>query len=171
MSPDKEQAIFDRYPAIFRDHTKSATESCMHWGLEVGDGWADIIDALCRAIDRPTQGMAGTAEDGVEGMFEYTFPQVVADQVKSKFAGLRFYYHLEPDAAFQEQAQRYPKTAAKLMDGFRGYVDGAIALAEVLASRTCETTGAPGKMYVRGGWYVTASPAEAAKHGYKEADQ
>lgn len=59
-------------------------------------------------------------------------PQVVATQVKEKYAGLRFYY-----------------------DGGDDEIGAAVTFAEMLSERTCETCGAPGK--VRGqGWLYTA---------------
>lgn len=62
-------------------------------------------------------------------------PQVVATQVKEKYAGLRFYY-----------------------SGGDDEIQAAVTFAEMLSERTCETCGALGK--VRGqGWYYTACDA------------
>lgn len=171
MSPDKQQAIFDKYPKIFRDRTKPMTETCMCWGLEVPESWLPIVDALCAAIQQPFSGSCSTAADGSDEGWSYEFPQVVADQVKSKFASLRFYYHLEPDVAFLEKAKRFPKTAEAIYSRCAGYVDGAIGLAEVLCEQTCEETGAPGKPMVRGGWWKVVSPEVAVKEGFVEPKQ
>jgi len=48
MKAELEKQLFDKYPKIFGDHTGSPQETCMCWGLEVGDGWYDIIDVLCK---------------------------------------------------------------------------------------------------------------------------
>lgn len=64
-------------------------------------------------------------------------------QVKEKFGTLRFYTH--GDDAFDS---------------------GAIALAEEMSARVCETSGAPGRLSLRGGWYATFSPAAAAQKGF-----
>lgn len=161
-----QQDIFARYPEIFRDRTKPMTETCMCWGLECSPHWFPIIDALCASIQKPFSGSCSTAEDGSDEGWSYEFPQVVAAQVKSKFGGLRFYYDLEPDADFLEKAKRFPKTAQGILVRCAGYVDGAIGLAEILCKRTCEETGASGELYVKGSWYVTASPEVAAQKGY-----
>lgn len=166
MSPKKQETLFTRYPGIFRDHTKLKTESCMHWGIETDDGWYALIDALCVAIQRPYTGSCLAEADGSNDMFQYEFPQVIADQVKTKFATLRFYYHLEPDVAFEEQAKRYPKTARELLIRFSSYVDGAIGMAEMLSARTCEETGCAGELCIRGGYYRTLCPEEATKNGF-----
>lgn len=138
----------------------------MCWGLEIGPGWLPIIDALCASITKPYSSHCSTAEDGSDEGWSYEFPQVVADQVKEKFSGLRFYYHLEPDTDFQEKAKRFPKTARVILDRAAAYVDGAIGLAETLCQRTCEETGQPGKPMVRGGWWKTVCPEVAARDGF-----
>ena len=40
MGPDKEKQLFEKYPKIFSDLKYT----------ECGDGWYDIIDALCTVI-------------------------------------------------------------------------------------------------------------------------
>lgn len=111
-----QKEIFERYPKIFGDKDKPMTETCMCWGLEVPDSWLPIIDELCDALQNCTYSMSVSNFDGV-----IEFPQVVAEQVKEKFNGLRFYYRLEygqenlPDSVVN---QHY------------GYIDGMIAYAE-----------------------------------------
>lgn len=166
MSPERQQIIFDRYPGIFRDRAKPMTETCICWGLQCGDGWTAIIDALCAAVDKPYEGSCGTLADGSDEGFTYTFPQVICTSLKEKFGTLRFYYHLEPDAAFEEQAKRFPKTAETLMARFAAYVDGAVGLAETLSARTCEDTGKPGELMVCGGWWRTVCSEVAAEKGF-----
>ena len=57
--------------------------------------------------------------------------QVVAVQVKEKFGGLRFYY-----------------------EGGDDYIRGAVSMAEIMASQTCEECGKPGQLRT-GGWMRT----------------
>lgn len=74
MSPDKQKSLSQKYPQIFADLGGDPRETCMAWGLEVGDGWHDIIDRLCADIMAIDPG-----------------PEFKATQVKEKFGGLRFY--------------------------------------------------------------------------------
>jgi hypothetical protein len=60
-----------------------------------------------------------------------TIPQVVAEQVKEKFGGLRFYYR-----------------------GGDEYISGLAAMAESMSYVTCETCGNPGSP-TKGGWITT----------------
>lgn len=66
-------------------------------------------------------------------------PQVVADQVKEKFGGLRFFYTGGDDT-----------------------IDGMVKFAESLSERTCEACGAPGHSR-GGGWITTLCDLHAAE--------
>ena len=69
--------------------------------------------------------------------------QVTVNQIKEKFGGLRFYY-----------------------SGGDDVVDGMVRIAEVWASRSCETCGAPGKSR-EGGWIKTLCDHHEAERQLK----
>jgi hypothetical protein len=75
MSPELDHQLCTRYPEIFaRRHDCDAP---IAFGIETCDCWFDLLDALCTSLQWATR--QGDT-------------QVVADQVKEKFRGLRFYY-------------------------------------------------------------------------------
>lgn len=171
MTPELDKQLCEKYPLIFADRDKSAMESCMFWGLAVGDGWYNLIDTLCATIqdhidwsiksnqmtkehnamviaaragdltlfnnrftkispqwrDKYLNEMLATTVDGENNYGlgiradSEIIPQLVADQVKEKFAGLRFYHH-----------------------GGDEFCDGVIRQAAAMSVRTCEECGAPG---------------------------
>lgn len=47
MTPKLQNQLFKKYPKIFRQKDLSIRESCMAWGIDVGDGWYNLIDKLC----------------------------------------------------------------------------------------------------------------------------
>lgn len=125
MKTELQQKIFDKYPKIFGDRTKPMTETCICWGLEVGDGWYDLIDTLCEAFTNTyTTSLELDEEDGKrlnvkpyvsqDGKASYYFkvepPQVKASQVKEKYGTLRFYHYLELDEAIFSlvETKKYP---------------------------------------------------------------
>lgn len=112
MSPELQQQLRERYPIIFESEP----------AFECGDGWFELIDTLCALLQSVT---------------ERGGPQVVAQQVKEKFGGLRFY------------------TA-----GVNDEQDGMIELAEAMSQRICEVCGNRGKVYSHG-WVGT----RCAAHG------
>ena len=79
MDAQLQQQLFERYPAIFAERYLSDTKTAMCWGISTGDGWFQLIDALCARLQWET--------DNNEA------PQAGATQVKEKFGTLRFRIH------------------------------------------------------------------------------
>jgi hypothetical protein len=142
MSPEKDAALCEKYPKIFRDRHASMQETCMCWGFDCGDGWYDLIDCLCANIQSHVDWQVKSQKYKIEGgkmTPEDAVPeddmQVVATQVKEKFGGLRFY-----------------------TNGCDPEVNGMISVAESLSQRICETCGHPGS--AKGtGWVYTMCDA------------
>ena len=109
------------------------TETCMCWGIETGDGWYSLLDRLCAALQFNTD--------------RNKYPQVVAQQVKEKFGGLRFYYRLEETAESKDNPDNSPK-----------FLAGMITFAEVMSQITCEACGLPGTLN-KGPWFAVRCDA------------
>jgi hypothetical protein len=168
MRQELQQKLFDKYPKIFSDRAKPMTETCMCWGLEVGDGWYDLIDVLCEALTYTySTSLQIDEEDGKRlGIKPYVYPkngetsyyfnvempQVKASQVKEKYGTLRFYHYLQYDEPFLSllESKKYPELQ-KIVDRFSNYVDGIIHFAEIASGRTCEATGQSGELHSSGG--------------------
>jgi hypothetical protein len=91
-------------------------------GFAVGKGWYPIIERLSSSIQQHIEFKNKQGE---------VCPQVVVQQVKEKFGGLRFYY-----------------------DGGDDYIHGLVSMAESWAGIACETCGGIGKRR-GGGWIKT----------------
>ena len=87
--------------------------------IDTDDGWFDLIYKLCQDIDAILKKDAALKQFSV-------------DQVKEKFAGLRFY-----------------------ISGFNGEISSLVQKAEAESFKTCERCGRRGSMYISGGWYKT----------------
>lgn len=120
-----EQEILEKYPDLFKQKSLPMTETCMCWGLEVPDAWLPIIDDLCYCLTN--HGYSGGSNFGT-----YNKPQVVADQVKEKFRGLRFYFHLEFD---EETAETNRKSDGRIYDEYYKFYDGLVTYAEYLIKK------------------------------------
>lgn len=95
-----QEDVMDRHPKIFRERNMSPQETCMCWGLEVGEGWLPVIDQGCRAMET------------VERLYGVS---VIAQQVKQKFGGLRFYYLLDSDLP-DEKASKMVRRIVRAME-------------------------------------------------------
>ena len=101
MTPEHTKYLYDTYPALYRQHALPMSETAMCWGLDIADGWFDIIDELSRkiiALDK----QSGTTTEAV--------------QVKEKFGTLRFYVDFGTDEVFEaiEEAERKSAVTCEL---------------------------------------------------------
>ena len=125
MREELDKKLCEKYPKIFVNRHSPATETCMCWGFECGDGWFNILDHLCSNIQYHIDWRNKSAKEyGV-------VTQVVAEQVKEKYGTLRFYH-----------------------TGGDDYIDGLVQMAESISSATCEMCGNSGYASA-GGWIST----------------
>ncbi len=125
----------EKYPEMFANP---------YGGFAVGAGWWPVIEALCRQIDSYTKWRNTTRESLLkDNPHNYPIPdavpQVVVEQIKEKFGGLRFYYQ-----------------------GGDEFIHGLETMAELWAGHTCEECGMPGKRR-SGGWIRTLCDEHEAK--------
>ena len=106
----------ETYPKMFAEP---------YGGFAVGTGWWPIIESLCDNIQSHTDWWNKNRET------RPVVEQVVVNQIKEKFGGLRFYYSGGDDT-----------------------IAGMVRMAEAWADHSCEECGAPGKSR-DGGWIRT----------------
>lgn len=86
MNDAHTQRLFQAFPALYRDHTASITQSLMAFGFDCGDGWADLLHDLSQKLT------AHARETGLD---------IVAIQVKEKWGELVVYADGTDDEADQ----------------------------------------------------------------------
>ena len=136
MNQELQNTIFEKYPQLFSNTSKSCMESCMCWGIECNDGWYELLSSVCWRIFQHEQNISeriavrnkyGTPND--QSDLEYI--PVKFDQIKEKFGGLRIYF-----------------------SGGDDYVEGVVSMAEEMSYKICEVCGNSGKPN-KGGWITT----------------
>jgi hypothetical protein len=94
MEEEYELKLQDEFSFMKRDMTIKGISTIRNiyqtWGCECSEGWYPLIRELCQAITD------GYIQDGVP-------IDIVVEQIKEKFASLRFYYSFE-DTPFALQA-------------------------------------------------------------------
>jgi len=151
MREDLDQQLCEKYPKIFVDRRGDMMKTLMCWGFEHGDGWYNIINALCdniqHHIDWSHKNHAWDLKWNQEHPDEQRpvrepAAQVIVTQVKEKFGSLRFYYEGGDDA-----------------------ISGMVRMAESMSAVMCEECGAPAE--TRGpGWIRTL--CEVHEREYQE---
>jgi hypothetical protein len=139
MTKELELKLVEKYPNILCEYGGDMKKTCMHFGMECGDGWYDLLDELLAKLNYISN---------VSGV------QVVADQIKEKFGTLRFYY------------STVAKNDLDLNVIVCKIIDDIVDRAEKCSGYVCEKTGKTGVLCSRGGWLKTVSKDEADKEGY-----
>jgi hypothetical protein len=126
-----EKKLKEKYPEMF---------SQPYGGICVNQGWWPIIESLCANIQSHINWWNKNHEK------HPVVEQVVVEQIKEKFGGLRFYYKGGDDKVY-----------------------GMVRMAESWAEHTCEECGKPGTSR-SGGWIKTLCDEhdEKRKQRYKD---
>jgi len=130
MTPAREKELVAKYPDILSRCGGDIQETCLAWGMEHGDGWANLLESLLKSIDEECKRINSKYDD-----LEF---RIVAEQIKEKYGSIRFYfdilYCLDPS-----EEQRID------IDVSLSRIDGMVRMAENLSSMTCEVCGLTGK--------------------------
>ena len=70
-----QEQLYKKYPDIFIEKDVPMSQTCMCWGIDCDDGWYNLIDDLCEQLTL---------------IKKLTGVQIIATQVKEKYASLRF---------------------------------------------------------------------------------
>jgi len=136
MDQELQNTLFEKYPNLFSNRTKSHMESCMCWGIECNNGWYELLSSVCWRIFQHEKNIADRVrirnENNKENdQSDLEYIPVKFDQIKEKFGGLRIYY-----------------------SGGDDYVEGVVGMAEEYSYKVCEVCGNSGKPN-KGGWITT----------------
>lgn len=102
-----------------------------HGGRTYTFGWPSVGDGWRDLVETAVGRIAHAVAAAPSGSLHIV-------QIKEKFAGLRLYYD-----------------SAGLSDEVKSAVEEAVALASARSVCTCEICGEPGRLFKRGGWYLT----------------
>ena len=154
MRQELDHELCEKYPKIFRDRHAPMTQTAMCWGFDCGDGWYNIINALCFQIQsyidwKNSQRQLLLTSNPYDRPIPDEVPQVVATQVKEKFGTLRFYWGGHGG---------HPITI--------NIMDDIVYAAEIKSAYICEECGKYGELRTGGWWIKTLCGTHAEEQGY-----
>ena len=126
-SDEFDKKICKAFPNLYKDRKASMQTTCMCWGFEISQGWQQLVWDLSEKLEAEILKQPKAERKNYR-----------ASQVKSKYAGLRFYMTASTDE-----------------------MDKLISAAEDISEQTCEPCGKPGKIY--GGGWVTCYCDDCAR--------
>jgi hypothetical protein len=186
MNNQLDNQFCERYPKIFRDRHASMQVTAMCWGFDCGDGWFNIINALCAEIQshidatRRTRAARLRRHRARARAKAHGSLQPILDHLA------RLYSRLDPVEAapwmeaearriLQEDEAPLPDVCPQVVavqvkekfgalrfyyNGGDDIVDGLVRMAERLSETACEICGDAGKVYDHG-WVTTRCPLHA----------
>ena len=128
MNKEKVLELYEKYPKILRELGGDKRYTCMSWehgGISCGDGWYNLLKTLFSSLQHQTD--------------KNYYPQVIADQIKEKFGGLRIYYHFEENPRHKELVEVVLKP--EYAERSEKYLSGMISFAETMSYQICEICG------------------------------
>lgn len=178
MSPELDENLCKKYPKIFVNRYGDMRTTAMCWGFDCGDGWYNIIDALCANIqhridwsektyqmDTKYNAMLEQVLSGRREAYDEYFQTSVKDESKReeyfqtwlKVAKHRQVKDPIPQAIAVQVKEKFG-TLRFYIDGGNEVIHALIGMAESMSARTCEKCGSPGRLRGKT-WLYTACDA------------
>ena len=186
MRKELDEKLVEKYPKIFKYRHAPMTHTAMCWGFDCGDGWYNIVDALCSNIQHHVD---NKRKDRAKALrFNRALKRALAGDVRSLQMHFSFGSYTEPTsfgieyankaiekAEYKEVPPLMPYiTASQVKEKFgglrfytNGYTDvvqGMISMAESMSYRTCEVCGSPGRSN-NYGWISTLCDTHRLERG------
>jgi hypothetical protein len=173
MKKELDEALCKKYPKIFRHRHTSVKYSCMGWGLEVGDGWYDIIDNACSLIQwhidesrktrarylKRKRAIVKSTIDNLEPLIKYLSNGDDHTTWAIESASVIFcQIHEEKLACPQVTALQVKEKYGTLrfyINGGDDYTNGIIDFVERMSGKICDVCGDKAVMRNNHGWYST----------------
>ena len=181
MKEELDKQLCEKFPKLFKDRYGNMQETAMCWGFEHGDGWFNIIWALCSNV----QWHIDQSAEQHTRIVKYN--EMRESMLAGDFTAFEEEYSFSSDPAYKERrrteimsqpSRKVPEivpqvTVTQVKEKFgdlRFYynggddeISGMVRMAESMSGCTCEECGNPGKRR-GGGWIRTLcdihAPAE-----------
>jgi len=151
------EEMMKQYPILFKQRFTDKTETCMCWGIEAGLGWYNSLNKCCSYL---------------EELNNIYYPKykisIQANQVKSKWAELRFYFSIIDDEYYNSKDAS--EDHKKIIDMLYNISNALIKQCEDKCWDVCEWCGADGEhgqnlVTTKGGW-ISRICKKCAKDSY-----
>lgn len=189
MKEELDKQLCEKFPKLFSDRHGDMKETCMVWGFTCGDGWFNIIHALCANIqwhiDQSVKNHDYAAKYNTmrEAMLVGDFTLFEVDYQTSMLS----FREQRRKEILNEKARPVPEIIEQVTvnqvkekygtlrfyySGGDAYIDGLVAMAESMSEVTCEECGNPGRVR-RGGWLrcLCDTHAQASGNYLTEEDE
>ena len=180
MNDELDKQLCENFPKMFKDRRGRTHEADTCWGFEHGDGWFNIIWALCSNIQGHIDAQEKLRQEAIR------FNHMRADMLDGDFTAFELKYGSTYDDEFvqirrkqimeenpwvvrnqveQVVVEQVKEKFGSLRFYYRGgddAIDGMVRMAESMSVVTCEVCGNAGKIR-RNGWLRSLCDKHASK--------
>lgn len=186
MNETLDAELCGKYPKMFANRNADMQVTAMCWGFEHGDGWYNIINALCANIQHHIDySVKRNKADNDYNMMLTEMHQGNFDRFNEYYKGYQEHYREEKreellkedfrdvtpviDQVIVDQVKEKFGTLRFYYTGGDSKIDGMVRMAESMSAVTCEVCGKPGEQR-HGGWVKTLCDEHEAERQarYKE---
>ena len=147
MKDELANELYDKFPTVLTE-TCEVTGIVTKCHLDIGDGWYDLIVAICNGVlSNQDRVKAANIINEKYDKPPIEYHPVKAVQIKEKFGGLRFY-----------------------VSGGDEFDRGVIFTAETMSRKICETCGQKGKTR-DDGWMITLCDEHAEQRRWRKQNE
>lgn len=164
MTPELDKQLVERFPLLYADRHMSPQETCMYWGLAVGDGWFQLLEQASAKIEPILERIVATTNtcfcehdrefhpNGRTCSVTTLDPENPGDTSNATTpCGCTDFSPIHPKAA---QVKEKFGTLRFYMTAHNPGITEAIRAAEAASAITCEDCGDPGTPR-QNGWLRT----------------
>lgn len=186
MNEKLDAELCSKYPKMFANRNADMQTTAMCWGFEHGDGWFNILRALCSNIQHHIDySIKRNKADNDYNMMLIEMHQGKFDRFDEYYKGYQEHFREEKreellkedfrnvtpivDQVTVDQVKEKFGTLRFYYTGGDETIRGMVRMAESMSALTCETCGKPGEVR-HGGWIRTLCDEHEAKRNAKEDD-
>lgn len=129
MIYELEKNLKEEFPDIFSRLDGDSTDTCMAYGIEIGEGWYVLLRNLCSCVQSEVENL--------NRIYPEIRFKVIAEQIKEKFGQLTIYFDYEWNQNLPQHINRINETIHT--------INGIIKFGSFISARTCEVCGDEGK--------------------------
>lgn len=158
---EHEKYLANKFPLFFTDMHGNSRQTCMAWGLSIGQGWLHIIEELAEKIEPILRKIEQKQLNDLDS-YCYQCGQMLKEhpvdkKFKSKFDNNLTHIECEQFIPVIPKASQIKEKFGTLhiyLSCYTDKIDKLVKKAEEKSSKTCERCGDPGKLRGKS-WYVT----------------
>ena len=189
MREELDKLLCEKYPYMFKERNLPMSQTCMCWGFAHGDGWFNIINALCSNIEHHVR---WKREERARALvFNRKLKRAIAANdvnilIDPKYADKEWHisechrkliaqeFREVPEYVHRVVVEQVKEKLGTLRFYYRGGDDivyGMVRMAESMTAVTCEECGAPAQTASHNGWVGTLCELHTKERAKKQASR